>query len=103
MSCEEKYLKKVDKDYCSECNGDIILTSYEKICANCGLVIEEILSDSSYKFTILNERSNQNKQYVALGDRTDFIGGLGTYIDFEGSKYLKDKAGKLLDPNRQSF
>ena len=38
-----------------------------------------------------------------MGERTDFIGGLGTFIDYENSKYLKDKSGKLLPPNEQKL
>ncbi len=28
---------------------------------------------------------------------------MGSFIDFEGSKYLKDKTGKLLEPNKQKI
>jgi len=38
-----------------------------------------------------------------LGDRANFIGGLGSFIDYENSKYLKDKYGKLLHPNEQKL
>ena len=72
-------------------------------CKNCGLVIEELFRDSSYTFNEVNNKSNLSKQYVALGERTDFIGGLGTFIDYENSKYLKDKYGKLLPPNEQKL
>ena len=44
-----------------------------------------------------------NKQYVALGERTNFVGGLGSFIGYENSKYLKDKTGKLLHPNEQKL
>jgi len=86
---------------CPECKGDLVMTSFEKTCKNCGLVIEEIFRESSYIFTDINNTSNLSKQYVALGERTDFIGGLGTFIDYENTKYLKDKAGKILPPNEQ--
>ncbi|MFX1275894.1 MAG: hypothetical protein ACFFBP_06785 [Promethearchaeota archaeon] len=91
----------IRKNACPECNGHLIENSYECICSTCGLVVEEILSDSSYKVNNINEKGNLSKQYVALGDRTDHVGGLGSYIDFDGSKYLKDTSGKLLDPNKQ--
>jgi len=44
-----------------------------------------------------------SKQFVAVGNRTDFVGGLGTFIDYENSKYLKDKFGKLLPPQEQKL
>lgn len=89
--------------FCPECGGNLILSSYERICKECGLVIDEIFGESSYIFNDKSLKSNLNKQYVALGKRTDFIGGLGTFIDYENSKYLKDKSGKLLSPNEQKL
>lgn len=88
---------------CPECGGSIILNSFETICNECGLVINGIFKASSFIFNKANETSNQSKQYVALGERTDFIGGLGSFIDYENSKYLKDKTGKPLPPNEQKL
>lgn len=88
---------------CPECGGEIITSSFERTCKDCGLVIDEILEFSTYLFCDKTIKSNLNKQYVALGDRTDFIGGLGTFIDYENSKYLKDKSGKLLSPEDQKL
>ncbi|MHA1489840.1 MAG: hypothetical protein ACTSRI_09305 [Promethearchaeota archaeon] len=88
---------------CLECGGDIVLNSFEKVCKNCGLVNEEIFKESSYIFNEKTNKNKLNKQYVALGERTDFIGGLGTFIGYENSKYLKDKTGKLLPPNEQKL
>lgn len=36
-----------------------------------------------------------------MGERIDFAGSLGTFIDYEKTKYLKDKSGKLLPPDEQ--
>jgi transcription initiation factor TFIIIB Brf1 subunit/transcription initiation factor TFIIB len=88
---------------CPECEGETIINSFEIICKECGLVINNFFKDSAYLFNTSNSKNNLNKQYVALGERTDFIGGLGTYIDYENSKYLKDKSGKLLAPNEQKL
>lgn len=90
-------------DLCPECGGNLILSSYERSCKECGLVIGEVFGETSYIFNDKSLKSNLNKQYVALGKRTDFIGGLGTFIDYENSKYLKDKSGKLLSPNEQKL
>ena len=94
---------KEDSEKCPECNGKIILNSFEKICKDCGLVINNFFKESAFVFNDLNNKNSLSKQYVALGDRTDFIGGLGSFIDFENSKYLKDKNGKLLPPSEQKL
>ncbi len=96
-----EYNSNFNLEKCPECKGEIVLTSFEKVCNECGLVLEEIYGDSSYIFNERSLKNNLNKQYVALGERTNFIGGLGTYIDYENSRYLKDKSGKLLPPNEQ--
>ncbi|TFG08762.1 MAG: transcription initiation factor IIB family protein [Promethearchaeota archaeon] len=88
---------------CPECGGDTILNSFERICRDCGLVINENFEDSSYIFNDKGITNNLNKQYVAIGERPSFVGGLGTFIDYENSKYLKDKSGRLLPPNEQKL
>jgi transcription initiation factor TFIIIB Brf1 subunit/transcription initiation factor TFIIB len=101
ISQEELKLKKLE--ICPECGGSIILNSFEMICNDCGLVVSGIFKASSFIFNNANKTSNLSKQYVALGERTDFVGGLGSFIDYENSKYLKDKAGKPLPPNEQKL
>ncbi len=86
---------------CPECGGFIIYTNSEKICKECGLVMDTLFKNSSYSFKDSYNNNHLCKQYVALGDRTDYIGGLGSYIGYENSKYLKDNSGKLLSPNEQ--
>ncbi|MFX1233176.1 MAG: hypothetical protein ACFFBY_01350 [Promethearchaeota archaeon] len=88
---------------CPECYGNVILTSHEQICQDCGLIIDQLYTESSYLFDSHSNNNNLNKQYVALGERTDFVGGLGTFIDYESSKYLKDTSGRLLPPNEQTL
>ncbi len=98
----ENYTEYLEED-CPECGGDIIHSSHEKICKRCGLVIDIFFNDSSYCFKDQAMKNHLYKQYVALGDRTDYIGGLGSYIDYERSKYLKDRYGKLLSPPEQQL
>ena len=90
-------------DNCPECGDRVITNSYEIICKGCGLVLGDLFQDSSYIFNDINNKSNLNKQYVSLGERTDYVGGLGTFIDYENSKYLRDKTGKLLPPDEQKL
>ena len=101
ISQKEIKVKSIEK--CPECGGSIILNSFETICNECGLVINGIFKASSFIFNRANKTSNLSKQYVALGERTDFIGGLGSFIDYENSKYLKDKTGKPLPPSEQKL
>ena len=96
-----KISKNNSRNNCPECGGELILESYEKICQKCGLIVEKIFSESSYSFDICEPRGNFSRQYVALGQRTNFVGGLGSFIDYENSKVLKDKYGKALSPNEQ--
>ncbi|MFW9875847.1 MAG: hypothetical protein ACFFG0_22305 [Candidatus Thorarchaeota archaeon] len=96
---KETKIKAIEK--CPECGGNIILNSFETLCNECGLVISGAFKASSFVFNKGNRTNNLNKQYVALGERTDFVGGLGSFIDYENSKYLKDKTGKPLPPNEQ--
>ncbi|MFX1589785.1 MAG: hypothetical protein ACFFC1_16680 [Promethearchaeota archaeon] len=100
-----KELLSINEDCvrCPECKNKTTMNSFEIICSNCGLVINNYFKDSAYLFNCSASKTNLNKQYVALGERTDFIGGLGSFIDFENSKYLKDKSGKLLAPNEQKL
>ncbi|MFX1480155.1 MAG: hypothetical protein ACFFCI_18710, partial [Promethearchaeota archaeon] len=99
----EKETKEQEIERCPECGGGILLNSFEKVCNECGLVINELFKASSFIFNDINNLNSLSKQYVALGERADFIGGLGSFIDYENSKYLKDKTGKLLPPNEQKL
>jgi transcription initiation factor TFIIIB Brf1 subunit/transcription initiation factor TFIIB len=94
---------QTSKNLCPECGGSTINNSYEMICQDCGLVLDKIFKESTYTFNNREIKSNLNKQFVAIGNRSDFVGGLGTFIDFENSKYLKDKFGKLLPPQEQKL
>ncbi len=101
ISLIENYYEENDK--CPECKGKTIINSFEKICKECGLVVNNFYKESTFIFNDLRNKNSLNKQYVALGERTDFIGGLGSFIDYEKSKYLKDKNGKLLSPGDQKL
>jgi transcription initiation factor TFIIIB Brf1 subunit/transcription initiation factor TFIIB len=101
ISSIKTYTEESDK--CPECKGKVIVNSFEKICKECGLVINNFFKESAFVFNDLKTKNSLNKQYVALGERTDFIGGLGSFIDYEKSKYLKDKNGKLLPPSDQKL
>ncbi len=98
-----KKIGELVPDSCPECGGKIASNSYEMICNECGLVINTIFNVSSFVFKNTHMGSKTSKQYVSLGERTDFIGGLGSFIDYENSKRLKDTTGKLLPPTEQKL
>ncbi len=89
------------ENFCPECGGNIICNGFERVCEKCGLVINSIFQISSYQFEENKKDGSSYKQYVALGNRTDFVGGLGSYIDYEKSKKLKDLKGNYLSPSGQ--
>lgn len=101
MGFEKKDLETTDK--CPECGGETILNSIERLCKQCGLVITNNLVESAFIHNQSKVKNNLNKQYVSLGKRQDFIGGLGSFMDYEKSRYLKDRRGKLLSPNGQKL
>ena len=101
MSVKTKDSKS--EENCPECGNRVITSSFEIVCKGCGLVLGDLYQDSSFIFNDVNNKSSLNKQYVALGERTDYVGGLGTFMDYENSKYLRDKTGKLLPPNEQKL
>ena len=103
MEINQNEFKIEVSEKCPECKGTVIINNFEKVCNKCGLVINELFKPSSFIFNKGNKTGNLSKQYVALGERTDFIGGLGSFIDYENSKYLKDKTGRLLPPNEQKL
>ena len=88
---------------CQECGGDVVNNGFERTCTKCGLVVEEILSEQSYIISNSESGNMTNKQYVALGEQVNFVGGLGTCIDYEKSYYLRDKNGNLLSPSSQKL
>ncbi len=104
---EKKNKNNIDQsgslDKCPECGGNAISSGFEKTCKECGLVINEFFGETSYLFNDKNIDPRFYKQYVALGNRPNFIGGLGTFIGYENSKYLRDKSGKLLPPEEQKL
>lgn len=101
MILKKNILEEASDSICPECGGSLQVNSFEKTCTACGLVICEVFKDSAYMINDRNKIGNLNKQYVSLGDRTDFVGGLGSFMDYESSRFLKDRKGKLLPPNEQ--
>ena len=95
--------KTIEPEMCPLCGNRVTSNSFETICNSCGFVISNFFQESSYIFNDANNKSNLDEQYDALGERSDYIGGLGTFIDNENSKHLKDKTGRILPPDEQKL
>ena len=59
ISLTENYHEENDK--CPECKGKLIINSFEKICKECGLVINNFFKESTFIF-------NDLRLYIKLKD-----------------------------------
>ena len=88
--------------HCTECLGHSILTNGEYVCATCGLVLARQVVSSPYQMhEEAGSSSSHSKAYVALGKRSVMVGGLGSFIDYQASRYFYDRTGRPLAPRRQ--
>jgi len=88
--------------YCTECSGHTILTNGEYVCAACGLVLARQVVSSPYQMHEEDgSSSSHSKAYVALGKRSVMVGGLGSFIDYQASRFFYDRTGRPLDPRKQ--
>jgi len=87
---------------CTECPGHAILTNGEYVCTNCGLVLERQVVSSPYQmYEEEGSSSSHSKSYVALGQRAVMVGGMGSFIDYQASRFFHDKTGRPLTPRSQ--
>ena len=85
-----------------ECTGHGILTNGEYVCTSCGLVLERHVVSAPFQMYENEQNSfSAGKAYVALGKRPIMVGGLGSFIDYQASRFFYDKGGKPLKPGRQ--
>lgn len=45
--------------------------------------------------------SSQTRAYVAVGERAIMVGGLGSFIDYQASRFFHDQTGRPLTPRNQ--
>lgn len=87
---------------CAECAGHAILTNGEYVCTSCGLVLARQVVCAPFQLhTKEGSSPSQTKSYVALGNRVTMVGGLGSFIDYQASRFFHDKGGRPLAPDRQ--
>lgn len=87
---------------CTECPGHAILANGEYVCTGCGLVLARQVVSSPYQmYKEEGSTSSQSKAYVALGKRPVMVGGLGSFIDYQASRFFHDRTGRPLAPRNQ--
>ena len=79
----------------------MIQNGFERTCKACGLVEGEILDETSYVIRDSDVHDPRGSQYVALGNKTNFVGGLGSFIDYQKSRCLRDGKGRQLPASKQ--
>jgi transcription initiation factor TFIIIB Brf1 subunit/transcription initiation factor TFIIB len=88
--------------HCTECSGQPTLTNGEYVCTHCGLVLARQVVNSPYQmYKEEGSSSSHNKAYVALGQRSVMVGGMGSFIDYQASRFFYDKTGRPLAPRSQ--
>ncbi len=94
--------KKMEDLNCTECGGTAILTNGDYVCTTCGLVLARQVVSAPFQLHKTNESSSsQSKSYVSLGKRPTVVSGLGSFIDYQASRFFYDKGGRPLNPGRQ--
>ncbi len=87
---------------CTECPGHAILTQGEYVCSACGLVLDRQVVSTPYQ---MNKEegitSSQTRAYVSVGERAIMVGGLGSFIDYQASRFFHDQTGRPLTPRSQ--
>ncbi len=94
--------EQMEDQHCTECLGHIIITNGEYVCSACGLVLARQVVSSPYQmYKEDSSSSSHSKAYVALGKKSIMVGGLGSFIDYQASRYFYDRGGRPLNPQNQ--
>lgn len=90
---------KRDKEVCPECNGNIIESEGERICNNCGLVIDDQNIDRGPEWRAFNHKEKQEKSRTGAPiTKTIHDKGLTTTIDWKD----KDAYGRNISSRKRS-
>ena len=74
----QKEYKITKQEQCPECEGNLIATSFEKICQQCGLVISEIYGETSYVFNNNNKNTRKIDTIQQLRHHKNYIRNVGS-------------------------
>ncbi len=90
---------EAESNTCSECDGEIVIEGSEKICSDCGLVIENQQIDHGPEWRAFNTSERDNKSRVgAPTTKTMHDKGLTTMIDWKD----KDAYGRSISSEKRS-
>jgi transcription initiation factor TFIIIB Brf1 subunit/transcription initiation factor TFIIB len=94
--------QKENYNRCPECQGQMIQQMHEYVCADCGLIVDELSFIPSYQINeIKNTDINGGEQFVSVGKVVDNVCNLGTHIGYYSNKIFYDYRGEILSSNQQ--
>ncbi|MFX1511279.1 MAG: hypothetical protein ACFFCQ_01695 [Promethearchaeota archaeon] len=82
---------------CEECQGEIIQTTSDLVCSNCGLIISPVFVEPLLPYNDDNE-STLVSYGVSQGFRLHIADSLGSFVGTYGNWRLRDGKGKSLSP-----
>jgi len=92
---------------CADANHEIVLDPMkgEYVCIKCGVVLSKEFVPPSYQINPRETRDpgNSGRQFVALGDSTSLVDGLGSFMGFQFESYFQDKNGRPLPSAKQTL
>lgn len=94
--------QKEDWKHCPECQGQMIQQRHEYVCADCGLILDELQLVNSYQFQEIKVTDYRgNDQFVSIGTVVSNVCNLGTDIGYYSNKVFYDYRGTLISSNQQ--
>ena len=88
--------------FCPECNGIIIKNLHENVCAECGLIIDDLQLMDSYQYNeIKNTDLSAGDQFVSIGKTIDNVCTLGSHIGYYSSNSFFDHRHIILSSKQQ--
>jgi len=96
---DEEQKESQEQISCPECGGSIIVEESERICEDCGLVIEEEMIDRGPEWRAFDSKErNQKSRVGSPTTKTMHDKGLTTTIDWKN----KDAYGRMLSSEKRS-
>jgi transcription initiation factor TFIIB len=87
---------------CPDCNNFIIQNGHERVCGDCGLIIDDRFYVDSYQFNeVNNNEKSVGDQYVSVGKVVDNVCTLGSHLDYYYSKTFHDFKHQIVSSNQQ--
>ncbi len=102
MFQSQYFINQKNSNICPECKANFIQNGHERVCVNCGLVIDSVLFVDSFQFNdTINSDLSTGDQFVSIGKTVDNICTLGSHIDYFSTKVFSDYKHKVISSNYQ--